>query len=131
MERPFEVLVVDDEAIACKRLKTALEKARYVVDVLDSGEGALKRLEERTYDVVVTDVRMGDVDGIQVLDAVKKRHPGTKTILITGYATVEVAREALAKGAFDFIAKPFQPKDLRAIIDKAVKQLRKEQSRGS
>ena len=128
MERPFEILVVDDEEIACKRLKLALEKAGYVVEVVDSGEGALGRLEAKAYDIVVTDVRMGDVDGIQVLDAVKERHPKTKTILITGYATVEVAREALAKGAFDFIAKPFQPKDLRVIIDKAIKKLRKERA---
>jgi DNA-binding NtrC family response regulator len=58
-----------------------------------------------------------------VLDAVRRMHPQTKTILITGYATVELAREALAKGAYDFVAKPFQPKDLRAIIDRAVQGL--------
>jgi DNA-binding NtrC family response regulator len=126
MDSSIEILVVDDEAIAGKRLKTALEKEKYAVEVVDSGEGALSRLQEKEFDVVVTDIRMHDVDGIQVLDEVRKRHPKTKTILITGYATVEVAREALAKGAFDFIAKPFQPKDLRVIVEKAVKQLRKE-----
>lgn len=130
MERATRVLVVDDEAIACKRLKTALEKGknatRYAVDVAGSGEAALDRLRSGPYDVVVTDIRMDGVDGIQVLDEVRRLHPETKTILITGYATVEVAREALAKGAFDFIAKPFQPKDLRAIIEKAVKQQRRD-----
>lgn len=126
MERSYEILVVDDEEIAGKRLKTALEKGGYAVEVVDSGESALRRLQEKAFDVVVTDIRMHDVDGIQVLDEVRKHHPKTKTILITGYATVEVAREALAKGAFDFIAKPFQPKDLRVIVERAVKQLSKE-----
>ena len=129
MTEAIEILVVDDEPIACKRLKTALEKAQYVVDVASSGEDAIERLRSKAYDVVVTDIRMDDVDGIQVLDAVRSSHPRTKTILITGYATVEVAREALAKGAFDFIAKPFQPKDLRKVVDRAVKQRGKEQVR--
>jgi DNA-binding NtrC family response regulator len=117
------VLVIDDEAIACRRLKAALERSGYVVDTCESGTEAIERMRGRSYDVVVTDVRMGDVDGIEVLDAVQRMHPQTKTILITGYATVELAREALAKGAYDFVAKPFQPKDLRAIIDRAVRGL--------
>lgn len=120
MGSPVAVLVIDDEAIACRRLKAALEKTGYEVDTCESGAAALERMRGRAYDVVVTDVRMGDVDGIEVLDAVQRLHPKTKTILITGYATVELAREALAKGAYDFVAKPFQPKDLRAIIERAV-----------
>ena len=66
---------------------------------------------------------MEDVDGLQVLQHVQSRSSRTKVIIITGYATVEVAREALAKGAFEFIAKPFKPNDLRALIEKAVKAL--------
>lgn len=120
-----EVLIVDDEVIATKRLRTALEKEGYTVEVANSGEAALERLAEKSYDVVVTDFRMDEVDGIAVLDAVQKANPKTRTIMITGYASVEAAREALAKGAFDFIAKPFQPKELRAIVDRAVKQSRK------
>lgn len=123
MGSPVAVLVIDDEAIACRRLKAALEKTGYVVDTCESGTEALERMRDHAYDVVVTDIRMGDVDGIEVLDAVRRMYPQTKTILITGYATVELAREALAKGAYDFVAKPFQPKDLRAIIDRAVQGL--------
>jgi DNA-binding NtrC family response regulator len=66
---------------------------------------------------------MEDVDGIQVLEHVLSRSDRTKVIIITGYATVEVAREALVKGAFDFIAKPFKPNDLRVVIDRAAKAL--------
>jgi len=120
MGSPVAVLVIDDEAIACRRLKAALEKSGYAVETCESGTEAIERMRERAYDVVVTDIRMGDVDGIEVLDAVQRLHPKTKTILITGFATVELAREALAKGAYDFVAKPFQPKDLRAIIERAV-----------
>jgi DNA-binding NtrC family response regulator len=67
---------------------------------------------------------MDEIDGIEVLEQVLARSNRTKVIIITGYATVEVAREALTKGAFDFIAKPFKPNDLRAIIDRAARDLK-------
>jgi DNA-binding NtrC family response regulator len=127
MERPLEIVVVDDEPIVRKRLKPALEKDGYSVEIYDDGSGVLERLREKTFDIVVTDVRMEDVDGIQVLEEVLAQSGRTKVIIITGYATVEVAREALAKGAFDFIAKPFKPNDLRAIIERAAEALRAEQ----
>ncbi len=123
MNDPLRILVVDDESIVGKRLKPILEKSGYQVDVCESGTAALERLAEKTFDIVVTDVRMDDVDGLQVLARVLATSPSTKVIIITGYATVELAREALTKGAFDFIAKPFKPDDLRAVIRKAVKQL--------
>ena len=126
MERPLEIVVVDDEPIVRKRLKPALEKDGYHVEIYDDGSGVLERLKEKTFDIVVTDVRMEDVDGIQVLEEVLAKSGRTKVIIITGYATVEVAREALAKGAFDFIAKPFKPNDLRAIIERAAEALRAE-----
>ena len=116
------ILVVDDEVIACRRLKTALETAGHEVETCDGGSAAVRRLRERGFDVVVTDIRMDDVDGIQVLHTAQELHPGTRVILITGFATVELAREALAKGATDFIAKPFQPRDLRATIDRCLQE---------
>ncbi len=125
MENKLNVLLVDDEEIVGKRLKSALEKHGYSVEVYQSGESAIQRLKEQEFDVVVSDIRMDDADGLEVLEAVKRSSSRTKTILITGYATVEVAREALAKGAYEFLAKPFQPKDLRAMIDKAARELKK------
>jgi DNA-binding NtrC family response regulator len=124
MTDPTRILIVDDEPIACSRLKTALEKSGYRVETCNSGAEAIGLLREQPFQIVVTDIRMAGIDGMEVLDTVQKLSPTTKTILITGYATVEVAREALAKGAFDFIAKPFQPRDLRAIIERAVKEAR-------
>jgi DNA-binding NtrC family response regulator len=123
-ERELEILVLDDEPIVGKRLKTALEKTGYAVEVFEDARVALRRLDEKEFDVIVTDVRMEEVDGIQVLEHVLERSTRTKVIVITGYATVEVAREALAKGAFDFIAKPFKPDDLREVIARAEAALR-------
>lgn len=123
MENNLKLLIVDDEPIVGKRLKSALEKYGYDVEVFETGQSAIQRLAEQEFDIVVSDVRMEDADGLEVLDAVQRSSSRTKTILITGYATVEVAREALAKGAFDFLAKPFQPKDLRSLIEKAAKEL--------
>jgi DNA-binding NtrC family response regulator len=123
-EQNLQILVLDDEPIVGKRLKTALEKSGYAVEVFEDSRAALKRLDEREFDIIVTDVRMEEVDGIQVLEHVLERSARTKVIVITGYATVEVAREALAKGAFDFIAKPFKPDDLRQVITRAAAVLK-------
>lgn len=122
----LSVLVLDDEPIVGKRLRPALEREGYEVEVFEDGHAALARLAERRFDIVVTDVRMDEIDGIQVLEAVQTMSRRTKVILITGYATVELAREALAKGAYDFIAKPFKPDDLRAVIAKAARALAAE-----
>jgi DNA-binding NtrC family response regulator len=119
----LQILVLDDEPIVGKRLRAALEKSGHVVEVFEDSRVALGRLDEKEFDIIVTDVRMEEVDGIQVLEHVLERSERTKVIVITGYATVEVAREALAKGAFDFIAKPFKPDDLRQVIKKAAEAL--------
>ena len=124
MSESLSILVLDDEPIVGKRLKTALEKNGHEVEVFEDSRLALRRLDERDFDVIVTDVRMEEVDGIQVLEHVLERSARTKVIVITGYATVEVAREALAKGAFDFIAKPFKPDDLRQVIARAAVALK-------
>ena len=121
MESKLQILLVDDEEIVGKRLKAALEKHGYAVEVLQGGQAAIDLLQQREFDVVVTDIRIEDIDGLDILEAVQKSSSRTKTILITGYATAEVARAALAKGAFDFIAKPFKPKDLREVIERAVR----------
>jgi DNA-binding NtrC family response regulator len=123
MSESLSILVLDDEPIVGKRLRAALEKSGYAVEVFEDSRAALRRLDEKEFDIIVTDVRMEEVDGIEVLEHVLERSARTKVIVITGYATVEVAREALAKGAFDFIAKPFKPDDLREVIQKAVATL--------
>ncbi len=124
MSDGLSVLVLDDEEIVGKRLRTALESSGYQVEVFQSSRSAVERISEHEFDIVVTDIRMEEVDGMQVLDHVLKSSERTKVIIITGYATVELAREALTRGAFDFIAKPFKPADLREVIERAAKELR-------
>jgi DNA-binding NtrC family response regulator len=123
MEKKLQIMVIDDEPIVGKRLKQALTKFGIDVEVFEDPEIAVNRIENKRFDIVVTDIRMDKVDGIQILERVLQRRDDTRVIIITGYATMEVAREALAKGAFDFIAKPFKPNDLRAVINKAALSL--------
>ena len=125
MKRHLRNMVNDDENIVGKRLKPALEKNDDIVETFTDARKALERFSEQQFDIVVSDIRMDDIDGLEVLEQVLVRSDKTKVIIITGYATVEVAQEALVKGAFDFIAKPFKPNDLRTIIDKAAKELGK------
>jgi len=117
------VMVLDDEPIVGKRLKPTLTKCGFEVETFLDPKSALERLKEKEFDIVVTDLKMEGLDGIQILEYIVENCKNTRVILITGYATVEVAREALVKGAFDFVAKPFKPNDLRAVINKAALSL--------
>ena len=126
MVNPCDILILDDEPIVGERLKPALEKEGHRVEVFVDPTRALQRLEGKEFDIVVTDIRMDEMDGIQVLEMVASKSKQTKVIMITGYATLEVARESLAKGAFDFIAKPFKLKEIREAIRKAVETIQTE-----
>jgi DNA-binding NtrC family response regulator len=123
MANQLQLLILDDEPIVGKRLAPALNKLGCEIETFEDPEIALKRIGEKEFHIVVTDVRMENIDGLQVLEQVLVKSPKTKVIMITGYATIEIAREALAKGAFDFIAKPFTPGDLRKIVTEAAKAL--------
>ncbi len=123
MENRLDVLLIDDEPIVGKRLQPALAKVGCTVEIFTNPLEAVARLEEKEFDIVVADIRMEETDGIEILERVTAKSPRTKVIMITGYATLEMAREAQAKGAFDFIAKPFKPADLREVIAKAADSL--------
>jgi CheY-like chemotaxis protein len=122
-QEQLNVMILDDEPIVGKRLTPALTRAGFNVEFFLNPKQAMNRLDEKEFDIVVTDLKMEEVDGIQVLEHILSKCRHTRVILITGYATVEVAREALVKGAFDFIAKPFKPGDLKAVINKAALSL--------
>jgi DNA-binding NtrC family response regulator len=125
----LEILVLDDEPIVGKSLRMALSKLGFVVEVFVDPALAMKRIDEKTFDVVITDVVMGDIDGIQVLERVMQRSPRTKVIIITAFAMMEMARKAMERGAFDFIAKPFDAAEIRAIVSRAVDAQRDERAR--
>ncbi|SPF36959.1 Response regulator receiver domain protein [Syntrophobacter sp. SbD1] len=126
MRRRLEILILDDEPLVGQRLKPALEKEHYNVEIFVEPKGALARMREKKFDIVVTDIRMEELDGLQVLENVRANSPETKVIMITGYASIETAREAVTKGAFDFIAKPFRIGTIRDVIMKAARALEDE-----
>ena len=122
-KRSLEICIVDDEVVVCKRLQQFLTKAKHQVETFVDGGPAIARIDEKKFDIVVTDIRMDNIDGMEVLRHVLARGEDTKVIMITGYATIEIAREAQVKGAFDFISKPFKPKDLLEVIERAAAEL--------
>ena len=122
-KKKLDICIIDDEIDVCKRLQQALTKDKHKVETFVDSRSAIDRLNEKSFDIVVTDIRMDNIDGMEVLDFVIKKGDNTKVIMITGYATMEIAREAQAKGAFDFISKPFKPQDLREVIVRASQEL--------
>jgi len=121
--RRCEILIVDDEPIVCDRLKAFLDKDGHKVDTLVDPVAAVRLLEQRRFDIVISDIRMPEIDGIQIMNTVLQKTQRTKVIMITGYATLDLARETLTQGAFDFIAKPFKAKEIRATIKRASEAL--------
>lgn len=123
MTQSLQILLLDDEPIVGKRLQPALAKIGCEVEVFQDPLAAVARIKHKEFDIVVTDIRMDEMDGMQVLEYVREKSPRTRVIMITGYAMIALAREAMEKGAFDFIAKPFKPDDLRQVIARAAKAL--------
>lgn len=119
----LQVLVLDDEPIVGKRLRLALSKTGCEVEAYEDAATAFRRLEQKEFDVVISDIVMGEIDGLQVLERVLQRFPRAKVIMITGYAMMSMARSAMEKGAFDFIAKPFEPGELRSVVARAATEL--------
>lgn len=127
----MQILVLDDERIVGERLKTSLEKEGHTLEIFIDPVRALERIRETEFDIVILDIRMDEIDGIQVLETIKEKSGKTKVIMITGYATLEVARESLTKGAYDFISKPFKLKEIRQSIQRAAEALARERQQTS
>lgn len=119
------ILILDDEPIVSKRLHPALEKKGYEVESFIDSSMALERIHERNFDIVVTDLKMDGVDGMQFMTEVKKLSPNTEVIIITGFATMETAKESIRKGIFDFLAKPFKLGEIQEVIRLADEKITK------
>ncbi len=113
----MEILVLDDEEIVCARLKPVLEKAGYIVETYTDSLKAKMRLEERSFDIVVTDLKMANVNGLELFRFVKQKWPGCEVIIISGFVTAEVTREALLSGVRDIIPKPFKISRIKELIN--------------
>jgi CheY-like chemotaxis protein/glycine cleavage system H lipoate-binding protein len=129
-EKP-RILVVDDELPVCKSISSALAPDDYEVDTALSAEEALKREEQSEYDVVITDLMMPGLSGLDLLKAVKERRPEVRVIMVTGYPSIESAVQSIKFGAFDYIPKPFTPNDLRSLVARALesKRVQSEEAR--
>ncbi|AMM41652.1 Fis family transcriptional regulator [Candidatus Desulfofervidus auxilii] len=124
MNNRVRLLVVDDELIALKNLEYILKKEGYEVVGTQSGVKALKLLEEEEFPVVLTDLRMEKVNGMQILERCRQLYPYSEVIIITAYATIDSAVEAMKKGAYHYIAKPYKFDEVRKVVAEAVEKNR-------
>ena len=106
------VLVVDDQEVVRKCYIRSLASAPCNVEAVENGSLALRAMEERAFDVVMLDLRMPGMDGMTTLRAIKQRWPDCEVVIITGYPSVDTAKEALRLGAYDYLAKPVSPDDV-------------------
>lgn len=114
------ILVIDDEERIRDACTIVLSEKGFEVASAPDGEKGLQMIQEKHYDIILVDLMMPIISGFDVLSEVRKNHPDTIVIVITGYATLEHSIEAMKKGAFDFIPKPFTPDQLRAVVDKSL-----------
>jgi DNA-binding NtrC family response regulator len=118
----IKVLVVDDEEVIRKGICRVMEGMGYQAESSESGFGAIEKLQKAPFNIVITDLKMPGMDGIEVLKAIKILQPDVPVIIITGYSTVDTAVDAMKNGAFDYIAKPFTPKQIIKMVEKALEQ---------
>jgi DNA-binding NtrC family response regulator len=118
------VLVVDDEVAMCDLVRDFLGGAGFDVDVAHDGRQALRKFRKLDYDVVLTDLRMPDMDGMALLQTIKEERPDTPVILLTAFGTIDRAIEAMRAGAFHFVTKPFKMKELEVLVTRALDQRR-------
>jgi len=117
---PYRILVVDDEPIVGRRLQQVFQKMGYEVEIFTNSADALAAIDTRPFDVVVTDLKMEGIDGMEVLARVRKANPATSVIIITGYPQQEIADEAFERGVFEFIPKPFRLEELKQAVMRAL-----------
>src|SRR6266567_2333513 len=118
------LLLVEDESALRQAIAEQLADRGYHVEQADSGETAIARLAEFAFDVIITDLRLPGIDGSAVIEAAVARYPHIIAIVVTGYGTVKDAVEAIKRGAWDFVSKPFQLDELLHVLDSAIEQRR-------
>ncbi len=124
MPSEVRILVVDDDEVTCNLLEEVLSKEGYIVQKALNGREAIEKGERGPYDVVLTDIKMLDVDGMQVLRAYRQRSPETIIIMMTAFGSIETAIGAIKEGAYDYVSKPFKLDEIRLTIQRALQQKR-------
>ena len=118
------ILIVDDEAIVIRSCMRILDGDEFQVESVQDGRQALSKVEENSYDVMILDVMMPNIDGLEVLRRVKETHPNVDVIMITGLSQIDTAVQAMKLGAFDYISKPFEPDELKLVVQRALERRR-------
>jgi CheY-like chemotaxis protein/glycine cleavage system H lipoate-binding protein len=119
-----KILIVDDEQPVCTSIAEALGDGNYLIDTALSGEEALTKGKTVQYDVVVTDLMMPGISGMELLRSLKQQYPRIMFIMVTGYPSVKSAVQAMKLGAFDYMPKPFTPNDIRSLVVRALAKKR-------
>lgn len=117
-----KILVIDDEAIVHESCNRILTGEGYVVEKAFTGQEGFRKMEEESYDLVITDLKMPGISGMDALKKIKEDSPDIGIIMITGYSTAETAVEAMKLGAFDYLPKPFTPDELISVVSKALEK---------
>lgn len=130
-QNTINILLVDDEIINLENISHFLSHQGYILETASSGTEAINKLSHGNFDLVITDLKMSDIDGIQVMKATKEMLPDAEVIIITGYATINSAVDAMAQGAFYYLPKPIKLKELHIFVKKAMEKtlLKREISR--
>ena len=116
------ILIVDDEEIVRESLSGWLGKDGYTIGTAADGAAALRTMEEAPWSILLVDLKMPGIDGLEVLKRVKERWPDTAVLIMTAYATVDTAVNAMKAGAFDYVVKPFDPEEVSLVVEKIVAQ---------
>lgn len=122
--QPAKILVADDDAVARELLTEALKKEGYDVEAFSNGAEAIERGKQLRVDVVLTDIRMGTVDGFAVLREFKRFSPDTSIVLLTSFGSLEGAIEAIKQGAYDYLAKPFKKEEIKLVVQRSLDHCR-------
>lgn len=126
---PGRILVVDDDATLCETLRDVLSADGHRVGVAPDGSVGLRHLMQGRFDVVITDLNMPEMQGVELLGRIKKERIDVTPIVLTGYGTIEAAVESMRLGAFDYLLKPFRNQELRAVVWRCLARLREERAR--
>jgi DNA-binding NtrC family response regulator len=124
-----DILFVDDDRAILEIVREYLAEIGYRVDVVDNGLAALERIKDKPYQIVFTDIKMPDIDGLELLSAIKEYRPETEVIIVTGHGSMESAIQAMKYGSYDYLQKPFKLNVLKVIIDRILDEKKLKQER--
>ncbi|MFN6054103.1 MAG: response regulator, partial [Planctomycetia bacterium] len=120
----IRVLVIDDEKLHAEAVAESLERVGFECTAVHSGRDGARKIESDDFDIILTDMRMADVDGLEILKKAKEHSPEAEVIVITGHADIKTAVEAIKQGASNYLTKPLDMAELRVIVEKSCERIR-------